>query len=275
MPSLEHESPEDVGAVNETKHASTELSRAVRVLERAYDPGCYGLEGVGSDYTLIDDSFGSNSTANTQASVSQFFATLALSQNPEIIEFIENTKKLKPHSYGFNIQPFCERKALAGMKILDLGCGPAPTFARIARRLGADVYTVDILPATKLGIWKPSLDDIERLSYDKDKKEVAISLSRLDRESVYKMEDEKHVEIDLCRTDSVEVILARTGGRFDMVTEAHLFSGATSAGPDVKTPKNIKELTLCLLKEGGVMYSALSNTFWIKKDGTLICGEWM
>lgn len=49
------------------------------------------------------------------------------------------------------------RKILQGMSALDLGCGTSPAFARTARVMGAEVFTVDVIGADKFESLVPSL----------------------------------------------------------------------------------------------------------------------
>ena len=94
------------------------------------------------------------------------------------------------------VDDWVRERVLQGMKILDLGCGPKPTFARAARYLGADVFTVDV----------PWLENFEG--------ELPAELKQA--------ETDNHIAVDLNRRNSLEEILRRSKGGFDLVTQAHV-----------------------------------------------------
>ena len=97
------------------------------------------------------------------------------------------------------IEVLVQKKALRGMKILNLGCGTDPVLARTLRAMGALVFTADIKPASAFAITADRLNSV---------------FARAEREH--------HVVLDLRTPDWPEKILKATGGNFDIVTEAHL-----------------------------------------------------
>jgi len=111
---------------------------------------------------------------------------------------------------GFNPEPLREAQILSGMKILDLGCGLIPTFARCARKLGADVYTVDLKSAQDLQFDEQYFTTKER-----------------------ELEANNHVCGDLSNSATIDRIINISGRDFDLVTEAHLTSALFFGGKDV------------------------------------------
>ena len=96
-------------------------------------------------------------------------------------------------------------KPLVGLKILDLGCGVEPEFSYIARRLGAEMWTVDVVPAS----------EFEPLEVNDDGESIDENASAF------------HIQVDLNSPDAVRTILEKAHGRFNFVTEAHLSTGTT------------------------------------------------
>jgi len=182
---------------------------------------------------------------------------LAMSNNPAMEDLLKKIKKGKVDWQNFNPEPLREANVLQGMKILDLGCGWTPTFARTARRLGADVYTVDVIPADEFYLWNP-LDDKELLEELKtsNPRKYNIELQLIKEfDETRKIEAEKHVEINLREPDAIARILQQTGGNFDLVTSAHIDSGSEYKGRDITYPSYaLANLAMRLLKNGGVFY---------------------
>ncbi len=94
-------------------------------------------------------------------------------------------------------------KPLGGLKILDLGCGVQPEFSYIARRLGAETWTVDVIPASE---FQPI--------------EISEEGKPIDERAA-----EFHIQIDLNNPDAAQKILEKANGKFNFVTEAHLSTG--------------------------------------------------
>jgi len=129
-------------------------------------------------------------------------------------------------------------QVLSGMKMLDLGCG-FPIFARASRRLGADVYTVDVASA-------------DTFEYDEQ------FFSAEDRA----LEVSRHIQLDLNDETAVETLLRATGGGFDLVTEAYLEAGWFHEGRSVSCHSG-KKIAMGLLKKGGVHFNADAFGNWI------------
>lgn len=188
---------------------------------------------------------GTGSIYNTQLTKTQFFISLALSNHPLMLE----VSKLPIDTDGREIMPtqqLIDAQVLAGIKIIDLGCGHVPAFARLTRWLGADTYTADIISA-------------DTFEYDKfpDQNWPARSTSsKRDFPDWLRNQDfEKHIVCDLRKKESLDLLLERTKGEFDMVTEAHVNSGANYEGKLIYAG-DIEPVAEKLLKCDGIFYSA-------------------
>ncbi len=177
--------------------------------------GIYGLE----KYTGIINQLGCSTCENTTLAAEQFNFTLAMSSHPSIDQLIMD-ESITPGT--FDPEPLMEEGVLKGMKILDLGCGHLPTFARCVRHFGAEVYTLDMIPAS----------DLEAVTYFQECREL---------------EMRNHIRLNLERRDATEKISEISGGEFDLTTEAHLSTDGFSKG---------REIALPLLKQGGIHYIA-------------------
>lgn len=171
----------------------------------------------GPEYTGFCGSIGDGTYTNTGLSSNQLIFAMLLSGHPLVMKLLEEDVTLKT----FDPEPLRRAQILQGMKILDLGCGDKPAFVRVARRLGADAYTVDVTPANALESYGMSNDDKE------------LELSR-------------HIQLDLREACAAERIASLTGVDLDLVTEALLKSGLGSY-----RFSGGKALAMKLLKNGG------------------------
>lgn len=155
---------------------------------------------------------------NSELTLFQIGYALAMTRNQLLkkIEQSESNQKL-------DARELVENKIMAGMKILDLGCGPYPAFARFCRAMGADVWTVD-------------KDNIRAIS---DYCKKVFTQEQLD------FEKERHIQIDLNNKQAVDIIKEKSGGDFNLITEANLSADNFNRGESVAIP---------LLKKGGVYY---------------------
>ncbi len=188
--------------------------------------------GASSGYAI-----GSGRCDNTPFSRKQLEFALITSKHPivkEILEtglvddyenwenFIANGKKLS--------EKLEKNLVLKGVKILDLGCGYIPSFARCSRKLGAEVYTVDLIPS-------------EEFEFDEE------YFSQQDRDE----EINKHIKLDLWDPNSLEKITQKTKSNFDLMSSAHL---STSDGPN---GHDVMERFAPLLKKDGIYFDAMGN----------------
>lgn len=219
-----------------------------------------GRVKFGSLYTRIENYLGRSTEQNSPITVSQLQMAVAISHHPAVEDLLEKIKKKEVTLENFNPEPLREAAVLQGMKILDLGCGCAPTFARTARRLGADVYTVDVIPANEFRLWNPAEtkkwveeQKMGKYEYDDTARKLLEEL-----EETRKLEAEKHVQIDLNDSNASTIIAQRTGGNFDLVTASQLIGGfgLEYQGKKVHSPYggSIEKLAMKLLKKGGVFF---------------------
>src|SRR5689334_4259795 len=79
---------------------------------------------------------GPEAVYNTSPSVSQLTTAIAIARDPAARHILEDGSV----QHGSDvIRALRERNVLAGMRVLDLGCGMRPGFALAAKALGADV----------------------------------------------------------------------------------------------------------------------------------------
>jgi cyclopropane fatty-acyl-phospholipid synthase-like methyltransferase len=196
----------------------------------------------GEKYTGIGCSIGCSSTDNSSNQTKELAFTLSLSKSPmveklisdpEMITFFEqiyfSDESEESRSRLDDIaNSLAENKVLADMKILDLGCGDRPTFAYCARMLGAEVYTVDIIPGSRL--WN-----------SKEKGVV-----------------ENHIQLDLRDPKALDILLDKTKGNFDLIASAsiHEMAFAAEAAGRAAPPQYLNELALALAKDTGVLFEA-------------------
>lgn len=102
--------------------------------------GGQGIHGFDYRYTGVGAHLGVATVENSPLAADQMEWVLALSRHP-LVEDLIRDKSI--NAGNFNVEPLAKAQVLRGLRILDLGCGTMPTFARCCRRLGAVVYTVD------------------------------------------------------------------------------------------------------------------------------------
>jgi len=153
---------------------------------------------------------------NTCHSPCHLAFALGLSKHPCIDEMLEHD--LEPDE-------LVRQKVLSGIKILDIGCGHIPTFARCSRALGADVYTLDKDPAdcfySKKGFFSEEQKQEER------KRHVCLTLIKYG-----------------IHAKEAQQILDATGGNFDLITASFL---------DIMG-EELREIVFPLLKPNGIYF---------------------
>lgn len=182
-------------------------------------------------YTGCNQDFGEGLFYNTYGSGLQLLFALAMSRDP-LIEKVVNDVKFKDLR-NFDAAVFIKRQILRGMKILDIGCGRLPSFARVARQMGADVYTVDRISAD---------DFFEGLDMPPEQKE---------------QERIKHIKLDIDDQRAVQKILEATNGNFDLATEASLEDDRGWNNDEVQG----KDIGSKLLKKGGIYLKDFKPAF--------------
>jgi hypothetical protein len=149
-------------------------------------------------YTGISDRIGKSTCHNSPLAAMQFTFTLRAAGK----QYLERI--LKAQDRKAEADKLVQEKVLAGASIIDVGCGAVPTYARCARALGAEVYTVDVLPASAFDTW---------------------GLSPEEEKAVRELDSRYHVQQDLNDFSPIRKILEKTNGQVHLVTQAHLFSG--------------------------------------------------
>lgn len=224
---------------------------------------------------MAGESIGTETEHNSLYQSAQLIMALALSHDPRIEEVVQQEKPGPVFKIGI-LSKFLEKwgGVLNGIKIIDIGCGYLPIFARASRGLGAEVYTADIIPASQFQNFQPSGYNDKR-----DERELA------DHELANKF----HIQIDLDDKDALQKILDTTGGEFDFATEAHSSSGATHGHMkgidiDIVNPwknynfKPSEDFYNALLKKGGIFFAINrgkigSGPLYVDEDGTEIEGN--
>lgn len=122
----------------ETRYNPRELKTRSAIL-RSLDSPEGGSILFGPEYTGVTESLGAGRIYNTGLTKNQVMLALAMSNHP-LIENAITSKQISPESLS-------NEQVLEGLVAVDLGCGKIPSFARTLRQLGAEVYTVDTIPA--------------------------------------------------------------------------------------------------------------------------------
>lgn len=195
----------------------TEIARSLNILHLVR-----GIPGT-EEYTLLGRPIGDSGVTNSPFAARQLDFIFALKgDHPLITEFLSKGYQEQKSSQEEFYKKLIEAKVLSGLKVLDMGCGDRPTFARVARAAGATVYTVDII----------SSDDFD---------------FNANKESFRRGESEFHIVQDLEDVGgSIANITQISGGNFDLVTSAHLETVGVFSG---------KEIATKILKKGGVYFS--------------------
>lgn len=131
---------------------------------------------------------------NTNMSVAQLWIVLAACGHPIIPDLLRWKKWDKD-----SIQKIIDAQALEWLRILDIWCGLRPVFARLARALGATVYTLD--------------------------KESSESFKTNENCDPKRRQEEKehHIVLDLHHDTSAQIVYEWTNGNFDYITSAAIF----------------------------------------------------
>lgn len=220
-----------------------------------YEPA----DAFDSYYTRIWNPLGSSTTTNTPLTINQVCLSLAMSNHPAVDDLLHKIENGEVMLGNFDPEILAKAEVERGIRILDLGCGPSPTFARVARRMGADVYTVDVIPASKFDLWRPEDEDLELVRTSDPRKYEHAKRLREEYEATKSLETRRHLEVDLNTEGAVAKILEWSGGNFDLVTAVQL-SEIGYGNLSVYTPHNLEEMAMQLLKQGGVFYYPDAHT---------------
>ena len=204
-----------------TKNDIEEIKDLAEKLRMVSIPGFEEYTGKGQTIGNGDIVYNSIITLN------QFVCALAMTRHPLLREAIRQEPSLSQRNF-LNAEILIKEKIMSGMKILDLGSGSLPVFARCCRTMGADIWTVDKNP-------------ISGFSWNKNEEVKKLPIEQINAES------EKHIILDLNDPEAVKIIEQKTGGNFNLVTEAGLIPSGFLKGGEIALP---------LLKIGGVYYNS-------------------
>ena len=221
-----------------------------RLLRRISYRGFGQIPGFDYIYTSYN-SIGGGTCDNTGWASDQLALTLVMSDSPLVHEIMKSRKR-DPEK--FDPEPLVKAKILKGMKILDLGCGWIPAFARCTRALGADTYTVDVIPANRFSYWRDKVFEDSGYKIDKNHQERK------------KLDAEKHVKVNLKNKKALDIILQATHGNFDLVTSAHMEDSGLYRGRFYMPPDNIDGIVFALLKPKGLYYKRELSGGLFEKD---------
>lgn len=205
--------------------------------------GIAGTDG----WNGLSGCIGNGQIYNTSGTQHQFLTALAMSEHPEVDRLIQEGGR---EEY-LNMADLEDKKVLDGLKILDLGCGYRPTFARLTRWLGAEVYTADLIGSEEFE-YDPIFHDRETgKSYEKD---CPLNLRSA--------EIDNHIQGDLYKDRTLEEIMKKSGGDFDLVSSS--FVRVSDGHFDQE------KIAGQMLKEGGVFHEE-AESFYRKDKGKLEC----
>lgn len=190
-----------------------ELKAVVGVYIRGFEP-----------YTGVDEIVGQHSVFNGPITASQLEFAMAMTRSSVLKDFIVNSRR----NENFSPELLVQNQIMSGMKILDLGSGPVPVFARCCRSMGADVWTADVCPIT---------EDCDETLFPK---------------GMQSLEKARHCVLDLSAPSAFAIIQEATLGNFNLATESNLAAGWMKASGFYGG----KELGMRLLRKGGVYYNA-------------------
>lgn len=228
-PSFTPKDPQLCGPLPTMEGLQGSLCTLARKLIRPFINRFGGIPAICGKYTGMENPIGSSTCFNSPMCSEQLIFAMVLGNHPLVRELLE--KEVDKDS--FDPEPLREAQILGGMRILDLGCGNEPTFARAARCFGADAYTVDIIPAT-------------RFHFDK---------GLFPKES-QELESSRHLQLDLREPGAAEKIAAFSGGNFCLVSEGHLDTGWNWEHFGRTEFYHGEELAMKLLGKGGFHFKA-------------------
>lgn len=169
---------------------------------------------------IMSEPLGTGRFDNTPRATSQLACALSIVSHPTITKVLG--EKTASNSRDA-INKFREHQVLSGIRVIDLGCGNAASFAIVAHALGAEAYTADVT----------------------------------DLETAIRERIDGHIVVDLGLENASTVLKEATGGNFDLVTENII---SQMPGSNVRAhsvdPGNIILIAKSLLKMGGYLDSA-------------------
>jgi len=191
------------------------------------------IPSIGSKYTGVGEVMGFGDYFNTAIAGHNLTFAMAMTQHPLLYEIVEDGS-ISHENFPFD--RLVEARILEGYKVLDLGCGKKPTFARVIRQLGAETWTIDMLEARQFS----------RSGFDPRQKAI---------------EEEYHIVLDINDQNAIDRVVDRTGNDLDLVAVA-ILSTVPGEGMRYFSPyeEKIRKLAMSVLKIGGVY---LHDTSWL------------
>lgn len=234
--------------IEKLKHRYLKIAKAIGAGQYPEDPAYHGEISHGALQILAGKSIGTSTVYNSPFQSAQLIIALAMSRDARIEEIVQQENPGPVFKIGTR-EKFLEKwgGVLNGLKIIDIGCGYEPTFARASRGLGAEVFTVDIIPASQFENFHP-----KRYDGENDAVEIA------DHELAKKF----HIQMDLDDEDALQKILEITGGEFDYATEAHSGTGVPHGYIEGEDGNIINSRKIYRFRPGKDFYNPL-----LKKDG--------
>jgi hypothetical protein len=208
--------------LNTANHTEKELQQLMCELFCKIATGS-GIKNFKGKYIGISGKLGDSIYYNSNHCAGQICMAMILSGHDLVYQLLTQKRDVD----NFNPEPLYKAQILQGMKILDMGCGYIPTFARCARKLGAEVYTVDLKSADEF----------------KSEKEHFTSEDR-------ELEVKHHICGDLGNKSTINEIISLSGGNLDLVTEANLTSALFFGG---------KDIAMKILPPGGYWYDPFAR----------------
>jgi len=169
---------------------------------------------------VIGEPLGAGQFYNHSGSVLQLGFALSASEHPSVAQTVRDIRPQDTTPLD-SVMGLREQQVLAGLRILDLGCGLRPGFAAAAKKLGAEVCTAD----------------------------------RKDLDGFYRSYLDGHSVVDLASKDAVAKLQADLGEDFDIITENIV--GSLPGEPWLSLPqaKDLINIAENLLASGGYLYA--------------------
>jgi hypothetical protein len=186
------------------------------------------LEQADTGHTLL----GQGRYYNSPISVNALVGVIINTNNPVAMRTIDDESIPKGREV---IRKLREEQVLAGMRILDLGCGVIPGFALAAKALGAEVQTADMQPL-------PS-------------KASALL--------------DGHIQTDLSHPDAPSTIFEASNPPYDFINQGIIGHTPETATMGFELPEmeTIYDIADMALRAGGVLFNTFSGKSFQKIEG--------
>jgi nucleotide-binding universal stress UspA family protein len=227
----------DLDSENERLEVVEEKPRLFSSIRRRIDGAARATPQDTSDSELVDkggfrdllegEAIGEGPVFyNTYFSREQLASALALSERIAEDEDMARMLGDRSVSHSQAMVALREARPLAGMRVLDLGCGQVPSFALAAQALGADMYTAD--------------------AHDIEDQATRLQLSGDGAEP-------RHTIVNFNDPQAAEILRRATRGNFDLVSQSNLLpvQGDLRQGIGLIDEPAAYRLAASLLRPGG------------------------